>query len=316
MTDNATSTINKLFRGRNRKLSLSLLEIIEGLSDYHPLTVRQVYYQAVSGRLIENALKEYQNVSRVLLTLREHDLLDWETITDRSRRLIDKRGVSNMQSFAQDQLKWFLDPKTYHRCLVQDQKVYVEVSTEKDALAGILEDAIWMYCTRLNVIRGQASGTWREQMSRRYSEAIMRGLRPILVHFGDLDPSGVAIPKIIIKKLADVHGIEVELVRAALTVEQVEAYNLPECLTAAKVEDPNYHAWIAEYGENQAAVECDALHPKDLTEILQNTLSGLYDVPNMNDHLQIEAFETLRLKRVKREATVMLRKAFPDLFAA
>lgn len=316
MTNNATCSINDLFRSGNRKLAPSLLEIIDDLSDYHPLTVRQVYYQAVSHRLIENALAEYQNVSRVLMKLRENDLLAWETITDRSRRLVDKRGVSNVQTFAQDQLAWFLDPRAYHRCLVQDQEVYIEVSTEKDALAGILEEAIWMYCTRLNVVRGQASATWVEQMSRRYSDAIMRGQRPILVHFGDLDPSGVVIPRVITRKLADVHGVEVELVRAALSPEQVEEYNLPECLTAAKEKDPNYKAWVAEYGEHQAAVECDALHPKDLTDILQNTLSGLYDVPNMNEHLEVERSEILRLKRVKREATNMLRKRFPDLFAA
>lgn len=40
--------IDDLFRGRNRKLAHSLIAIIDDLTDYCRLTVRQVYYQCVA----------------------------------------------------------------------------------------------------------------------------------------------------------------------------------------------------------------------------------------------------------------------------
>ena len=37
--------IDMLFRGRNRELAHDLITIIDELTEYWPLTVRQVYYQ-------------------------------------------------------------------------------------------------------------------------------------------------------------------------------------------------------------------------------------------------------------------------------
>ena len=70
----------------------------------------------------------------------------------------DKRGVSDMQEFVTAQARTFLKPERYARCLVQEQGTYVEVGVEKDALASIFEDAIWPYCTRLNICRGRWPG--------------------------------------------------------------------------------------------------------------------------------------------------------------
>ena len=62
--------INKLFKGENRQFALQLIEIIHNLKEYWALTVRQVYYQAVAGLLIENKDSQYRRVSRVLTRLR------------------------------------------------------------------------------------------------------------------------------------------------------------------------------------------------------------------------------------------------------
>ena len=44
------------------------------------------------------------------------------------------------------------------------------------------------------------------------------------------------------------------------------SFRLPVSPDAAKEQDPNFPAWEAEYGD-QAPVELDALHPRDLTAI-------------------------------------------------
>jgi DNA-binding transcriptional regulator YhcF (GntR family) len=52
--------------GKHQK-TLKLLEVArEVLAEYHPMTVRQVYYQLVSRQVIENNRGQYQAVSSAL----------------------------------------------------------------------------------------------------------------------------------------------------------------------------------------------------------------------------------------------------------
>jgi hypothetical protein len=216
--ENGTNTI---FRKTRAKIADSIIEVINEFIDYWPLTVRQVYYHLVGKLIIKNNLNQYKRVSEILTKLRENELVQWSVIADNTRRTTAKRGYSNVTEFIKDILI-DIDPSRYGRCYVQGQRVYVEVSTEKDALSSILEDELWIYCTRLNVVRGQCSATLIEKMAARFDKALMQGQTPILLHFGDLDPSGVAIPKAIKKNLYDRHGINVDVRHIALTPYQVE----------------------------------------------------------------------------------------------
>jgi hypothetical protein len=289
-----------LFKGQNRQLADDLLAIIADMRRYWPLTVRQAFYQAVSKRLLSNDQNEYRRVSRILTSLRRHDLLAWNAIEDRTRRTVDKRGRPNVGDYIESEMRLFMNPDLYGRCYIQNQAVYIEVATEKDALSKIMEDAVWMFCTRLNVVRGQVSSSMVNSMAERFDKAIMLGKKPILVYFGDLDPSGIAIPKALIRNMAEWHSVEVELVRAALNPEQIGRYDLPVSLDAAKEQDPNYKAWLKEYGPAQAPVELDALHPRDLTELVTTSLTALYDMSQVDAEKAKEAEERELLKRIKR----------------
>lgn len=90
--------IASLFRGKNCKaVAPAIIGIVDELTDYWPLTVRQVFYQLVSQEIIENTESAYKNVSTVLTKLRRNNLVGWDAIEDRSRRLIDKRGVTDLE---------------------------------------------------------------------------------------------------------------------------------------------------------------------------------------------------------------------------
>ena len=197
--------IDMLFRGRNRELARDLITIIDELTEYWPLTVRQVYYQCVARLLIDNKLAEYQRVSKTLSTLRREYLVSWDAIEDRTRRTTDKRGVPGLSEFIAEQSEYFLDWRYYHRCRVQEQDVYLEAAIEKDALSSIVEDVLWPYCTRLNVVRGQVSATMVNDMAGRFRTAHRNGQRPVLLYFGDLDPSGMTIPVSLIEKMKEHH---------------------------------------------------------------------------------------------------------------
>ena len=199
-----------------------------------------------------------------------------------------------------------IEPENYGRCYVQKQDVYVEVSTEKDALASIIDDEIYGYCTRLNIVRGQVSATFIEQMAQRFDAAVMRGQTPVLLHFGDLDPSGIAIPKAIRKNLLERHSVDVDVRHVALTHEQVKHFELLTSPDAVKTEDPNYKKWIKAFGQEQVAVELDALHPKQLRQLLREALHNTYNIDSFDPEIQKEKEERKIVNEVKQDILALL----------
>lgn len=303
-----------IFKGETIDQARTLIDIINDMREYWPLTVRQIYYQSVARLLFPNRQNFYAKVSRILTTLRRADLLPWHAIEDRTRRTIGKRGMLNVEEYVRQSLENFLDPNGYGRCYIQDQEVYVEVATEKDALSSIMADAVWYFCTRLNIVRGQVSATMVNAMAERFDRAVMLGKRPILLYLGDLDPSGAAIPKALVRNIADHHGVEIELMRVALNPAQVTQYNLPASLDAAKASDPNYKTWLAEYGR-QAPVELDALHPRDLTSITKEALSSVYDMRSYLQHQDKEREERQLLRKMRRAVHDFIATEFPEVFS-
>ena len=304
------------FRAANRAIADELVRAIYELREYWPLTVRQAFYQMVARLVVPNSKAEYKKISDILLKLRRQGRVPWSAIEDRTRRTTEKRGHSDYATWLRDQLNYFADARCYGRCYVQDQDVYVEVSTEKDALASIVEDVTWKFCTRLNIVRGQNSGSFQQVMAERFKRAEAQGQRPILIHVGDFDPSGVAIPKSMAKSFREDHGVEVEVIRAALNPDQIIEHQLPAKHDAAKQTDPNYKEWLRLYGEDQVAVELDALHPKTLQDIVSSALSDVLDMSSMEIHKRIEAEEYGKIRRIKVAVEDFLASEFPDVFNA
>jgi len=313
MSTSTDNEIDRLFRGNNRSLAASVIGIIEDLEDYWPLTVRQVYYQCVAKLLISNDHKKYKAMSVMAATLRRHDLVTWDAIEDRTRRTTDKRGVSDLQVFIKEQSESFLDWRFYHRCRVQEQAFYIEVATEKDALASIIEDVAWPYCVRLNVCKGQVSATMVKQMADRFDKALSLGQVPMLLYFGDLDPSGVAIPKAIESKLQEFHSTFVKLIRVGLNPDQLSQYDLPVSPDAAKEKDPNYKKWIIEYGDTPPT-ELDALHPKDLRELVKSAIEDKLDMGSFREQMVIEDQERITLKKMRRRIMTFAHELYPVYF--
>jgi hypothetical protein len=274
----------------------AIVQVIDDLEKYHPLTVRQIYYQLVAKEVIENQLREYRNVSRLLTRMREEHLVSWSVITDRSRRMIEKRGISNMEEHIRKNMTYLFEG--YNRCLVQSQENYVEVWTEKDALASIFEDVVWKYCCRIVVCRGQISATFLNEYAQRAEAAMIRGQEPVILYFGDLDPTGMRIPDTIQKKLDERHDLEVNVRRVALWPQDVMEYNLPYNPEATKKTDPNYN-WYTRLGYGDYSVELDALHPEDLTNIIDDSIREYLDIDDMLSQQDTEARERHTLKKLK-----------------
>lgn len=250
-------------------------QVVNDLKPYWPLTLRQIYYQLVVKGLIVNRRSRYNMLSKLVKWMRIDERLSWNVLEDRSRTVTDKRGFENIENFIEQEKHYFLGG--YERCLVQGQDKYIEVWTEKDALLRIFKDVVRPYCMRAVVCRGYQSVTFIADYYSRAEKALMKGQEPVVLYFGDLDPSGVQMLEATIETLEDELELwGVEFKRLALNPEQVEFYNLPTDPTAAKSSDPRYQKYKGKYGD--VAVELDALHPKDLKNLIRKAIESEIDM--------------------------------------
>ncbi|MEO5347914.1 MAG: hypothetical protein H7834_16290 [Magnetococcus sp. YQC-9] len=290
----------------------SLIGVIDDLRDYWALTVRQVYYQSVARLLVSNNQNEYRRISKILVDLREEELVPWEAIIDLTRTTSKKRGMPNLMEHLREHWEMVLNPRYYGRCYIQDQDVYLELSVEKDALRRLVEDAAYPYCTRVSCTRGQPSATLVNTLGERFDKAMSQGKTPLLLHMGDLDPTGVQVPISIQKALFDRYGLHVDVQQIALTPEQCREFNLPQSIDAAKESDPNFRRWHERFGD-QAPTELDALHPKIIKQLVVEALETRYDMDEIDLQLQAEKEERAVLAKMRTAAEGFLLKQFPDI---
>jgi len=270
--------------GRHAKTEIILAAAIDVLRGMNPMTVRQVYYQLVSRQVIENRRSAYQAVSNLLRDARLEGSIPWEWIEDRLRR---PRRVS-MWTDLSDFYETAKD--SYRRDVWQDQPGYVEVWLEKDALSGIFEDVLGRYGVTLNVGRGYDGWDSIHNAAMRYQEHA--GQEIAVLYFGDFDPSGEDMVRSLGERLAEL-GARPELVKIALTPEDIRRYHLPPDFT--KATDTRSRAFVARHGD--IAVELDALPPDVLRQRIEAEVQERLDLDALAETARLQAEDRARLEK-------------------
>lgn len=247
--------------GRHAKTLALLDEARQILAAHHPMTVRQVYYQLVSRQVIENSRTSYQAVSNALVGARKDGEIGWEWIEDRLRRPRTVPMWAGLTEF------WSTVRESYRRDVWLDQPAYVEVWLEKDALSGIFEDLLGEYGVTLNVGRGYDGWDSIKNAANRFWEG------GVIIYFGDFDPSGEDMVRSLRDRLA-FFGCFPEIVKCALTHDDITAYDLPPDFT--KATDSRRARFVAKYGD--VSVELDALPVDVLQERIRNEVEARMDL--------------------------------------
>jgi len=280
------------------KYDQNIIDIVNGLRNYWPLTLRQIYYQLVAAQLIDNRDSEYKKCSRRLKQLRLAGSILWKAMEDRTRRITDKRGFEDADEYIKDEIDYFLSQ--YDRCYVQGQEVYLEVWLEKDALSRLFENICWQHCIRLVVNKGYQSTTFTEQYARRARLALEQGQKPVILYFGDFDPSGIDIFESAQRTLNHDFGIwETKYERIALNLDQIHAWNLPHDPEAVKKTDRRYRAFIKRYGH--VAVELDAIHPEKLQSLIKTSIQDQFDMELFDQQKEVESVERAKIYKLRHE---------------
>jgi hypothetical protein len=277
--------------------------ILDELEEYKPLTLRQVYYQLVGKGLIENKVSEYTMLSGLMKWARIDGRISWDDMEDRGRVFHDLSGWGSRESFIQSELDNFLSG--YRRDLLQSQPAYLEVWIEKDALSSIFKRVCLDYTVPVVVCKGFSSVSFLNNFKGRIEAHGDKS--PVMLYFGDFDPSGVEMLTSMKKTLEDELGMPgIAFKRIALQQDDIFTYKLPHNPDAIKKGDTRAHKHIAAFGE--LAVELDALRPDILVNKVKTAIEAELDLDAFNAEGEEHNSEAKKLALLKKSVKLFLNK--------
>lgn len=255
-----------------------------------PLTLRQVYYRLVAKLLIPNTVTAYKTLSKLLVKARERGEVDDTRIEDRSRQVlgIGDWGYNDFESFLDDQIEHLKNSWQYWtRELWKNQPRNVLIALEKDALSRLFVGVADDFHIHVFPTKGYGSYTYVKNMAGRMNSNSEKPT--IVLYFGDYDPSGRDIQRDLKERLGAYGGENFQVVRIALSEDQIARFNLPprpeDAATLEKLRrDPRTKTYGMEY-----AAELDALEPPTLQAIIRDAITATID-----DKKWKEALEQIR----------------------
>lgn len=276
---------------------------VDVLSQYEPgiLTIRALHYQLVS-RGMTNTLQHYKRVVAAMGVARWDGLVDFDAFSDRDRAMAtntkaDKTDLESITSEAKKQVGLWM--QSYYRNRWENQPYYPEIFIEKKALEGVFYKPCWRHGVALGACKGYPSLTFLKEATDRLIEAKQRGQQPIIIYFGDYDPSGEDIPRALEENIIKLGCPSIEVRRIALMENQVIEWGLPPA--PAKLTDSRTANW-----DGLGQVELDAVKPEKLIELLDDAIAEIFDY-DLHDELvnaeeaERELFQAELKRYVKEE---------------
>ena len=256
------------------KLWVAIMRVFDDVGT--PVTVRQMFYRLVSEGAIGKSESEYKKVAKQLVRMRKTGVVPYSFIADNTRWMRRPKTYDSVDSMLESAAA------SYRRSLWTNQKNYVEIWMEKDALAGVFVDVTNEYDVPLMVSHGFSSVTYLYHGSEVIKQNTEAGRDCYIFNFGDHDPSGVNVSESIERGLRE-FGAHFEYARVAVTPEQIQSMNL--LTRPTKTTDSRSKNFEGE------SVELDAIHPTVLKQMVRDTIERLIDKRQLEAVRQAEEFE-------------------------
>jgi hypothetical protein len=312
-TDNL-SVIDPFDNGRRCEISKAKLPLLDAIKrvlneqkEYWPLSARQVHYRLLGAgapllhgskpdsRYV-NDLKSYRALTDILTRGRIAGLIPWAATDDETRPTDLNAAFNNPADFFRDQLGRFL--KGYWRNRQQSQPSHIEICIEKLTVRTILQQVAEEYTIPVSTIRGMGSTPPKKKLADRFR--FSRKEKLILLVVSDLDPAGDAIADDLVKCFKrDYHIWNIEAFKVALTIEQVEEFDLEPSMDA-KEESPTYNAFVERYGITDA-YELEAMEPENLADTLRDAIDDVIDIDLYNQELEAEEADSAEIIAVRKQ---------------
>ena len=265
-------------RGKTAKTKYREQLIFAWAEEHHPVTVRQLFYRLSTLESVPKDDSGYNSVQRVCANMRRDGELPYAWIADNTRWVRRARTFHSLE----DALR--TTAITYRRTLWESQPCRVEIWLEKDALAGVIMDIIETWDVPLMVVKGYPSLSFLHTAAEEIQKATENAKKTQIFYFGDYDPSGKDIPRVIkrdIHKMAPRADFEVKEV--AVTEQQITDWDLPSRTT--KKTDSRSKNFSGK------SVELDAISPADLRQLVEESIASLADPYELEMTKKIEKAE-------------------------
>lgn len=266
---------------------------VDILSHYEPgvLTIRGLHYQLVS-RGMTNDIQHYKRVVAATGQARWDGIIGFDAFSDRDRALACDTDANTVvleeqQDIAKEQIKLWMT--SYMRNRWENQPYYPEVFIEKKALEGVFYKPCRKNSIALGACKGYPSLTFLHDATTRFKEATYRGQQPIILYFGDYDPSGEDIPRALCENIRNLGCEEIQVKRVCLMEHQVLEWHLPPAPT--KLTDSRTANW-----DGLGQVELDAVKPEKLIELLDNAIDEIFDWNLYDELMAVEEEEKERFR--------------------
>lgn len=299
---------------RMKEFLTATQKVIAELSDYWPLSIRQIHYRLLNNAPLTQLTKRrnerwryrndkqcYQKLSNLLVSARYHGHVAWESIEDVTRKTYTRPAFDNVTEFINGEVEDFL--VGYHRDRQEGQPHYIEVLVEKNTLVGIVKDICQKLYVPLTSLRGYGGPSvwhalemrWREKLKKHTGKG---KCKCTIIILSDHDPEGLDLADDALRSLRDLHGVDVRVMRPLLSLSQTRRYRLPS--NPIKEKSKRRAAYHRRTGLNESW-ECEALDPEVTRQVLHDALLSVMDVKQLNAVQEREAEEKSQLSKLREK---------------
>ena len=274
---------------RPQRRTLPILDAVKDVLiqyvEYLPLTIRQVFYRLVGTEVIGKTEKDYSNLCELLNRARRAQLIHMEAIRD--------DGFTGGPSLAEG---WD-SPDEYLYAIAESAKDY-----RKDRQAGQTERLV-LWCEAAGMVPQLArvaapygvpvksSGGFDSVTSKHSAGALWGDGVPVTVlHVGDHDPSGECMFDALAEDVVTFgnhYDNDIGFHRIAVLPEHIRTFDLPTAPPKASTHQARK--------QMTETVQCEALSPDQLAEIVDNAIVSCLDLSIYDQVLQQEAQECMQL---------------------
>ncbi|HZU76718.1 MAG TPA: hypothetical protein VFA70_08135, partial [Dehalococcoidia bacterium] len=246
------------------------------------------FYLLVGQAGYDKTEQAYERLCNHLANARRARRIPWHTIRDDGATVIAPEHFASEDAF----YAYVRDlAENYERDKLAGQPLHIEVWCEAAGMQPQLARVAERYSIAVYSCGGFDSLTAKHAIAARICRI---GKPAIILHLGDLDPSGVSIFEAAAEDVAAFvaadkpHGlVSVEFRRVALTASQVAEYQLPTA--PAKSTDSRTKRWQGE------TCQLEALPPDTIAGLLEAAILGLPDLGQLEEDEAVEQVERQRL---------------------
>lgn len=273
--ENSNSRYSYKMREDTRRIREGIISIFQDIG--RTMTVRQVFYQAVSKGIVpKDETKGYNLIQRNLLEMRRYGHLPYSFVADVSRRWMKPTTYNGLDDALDNWMNY------YRQDVWARQPERVEIWLEKEALSSIFYEVTNRYDIPLFLARGFSSESFLYDAAEMIKEI---GKPTYIYFFSDYDPSGVALCNQV-EKMLPRFGAEIIFERAALDPWQIETFDLPTRPTKKTTHSRGFEG---------NSVELDALHPDILHQLIEVKIQNHISEKDMQN---IEMEEKVQRKSI------------------